>query len=332
MNVKNPDRLTKADRLNYIISRMRASQDITPSRLAEELHVSERTVYRDLRSLERKQTLKKRYSRREGRYVFENELTLTPLTLTPSEALALYTSASNPALASDNFFASDLRSGLAKISALLTPEAGKEVGTLEGRVTVAPLTKATASIQQPHMERVRRAMRSNRKLRIRYWSASSDSERTLIVSPYDLRFMRNNWYLLANSEEHGEVRTFKMSRIRTVEILSDRFRYPRHFSADAYFARAWETFGGTDEEITVRIRFSPQVAALVVDSKGRQFETMETLPDGSLVATAVVNSVKEITWWVLSYGSAAEILSPPELRAAFAQIASEMASLYTSAP
>ncbi len=332
MNVKNPDRLSKTDRLNYIVSRMRASQDITPTRLAEELHVSERTIYRDLRSLERKQTLKKRYSRREGRYVFENELVLPPLALTPSEALALYTAASNPALANDNFFAADLRTGLNKIGAALTPDASKEVNALEGRVGVAPLSKAVANIQQPNMERVRRAMRSNRKLRIRYWSASSDTERTLIVAPYDLRFLRNNWYLLANSEEHGEVRTFKMSRVRTVEILSDRFRYPRHFSADDYFAKAWEIFGGTDEEVTVRVRFAPRVAALVVDSRGRQFASMETLPDGSLVCTAVVNSVREISWWILSYGSAAEVLSPPELRATFAQIASEMAALYASAP
>ncbi|HZP82987.1 MAG TPA: transcriptional regulator [Chthonomonadaceae bacterium] len=330
MNVKNPDRLSKADRLNYIVNRMRADQDITPPALAEELHVSERTIYRDLRTLEKKQSFKKRYSRREGRYVFENELTLPPLSLTPSEALALYTAASNPALASDNFFSTDLRSGLAKITASLAPEAAKEVGALENRVAVGPLTLTTENIQRPNMERIKRAMRSNRKLRIRYWSASSDSERTLVVSPYDLRFMRRNWYLLANSEEHGGVRTFKLSRIRAVEILPDRFRYPRHFSADEYFSRAWEMFGGTDEEITIRVRFAPQVAALVVDSRGRQFAAMETEPDGSLVCTAVVNSVKEISWWILSYGSAAEVLSPPELRAAFAQTAREMAALYAN--
>jgi predicted DNA-binding transcriptional regulator YafY len=330
MNVKNPDRLSKSDRLNYIVNRMRASQDITPTTLAEELHVSERTIYRDLRALEKKQSLKKRYSRREGRYVFENELTLPPLTLTPSEALAIYTAASNPALATDNFFSTDLRSGLVKITSALAPEAAKEVSALENRVAVGQLSLTVESIQRPTMERIKRAMRSNRKLRIRYWSASSDSERTLVVSPYDLRFMRRNWYLLANSEEHGGVRTFKVSRIRAVELLTDRFRYPRHFSADEYFAHAWEMFGGTDDEITVRIRFAPQVAGLVVDSRGQQFAVMETQPDGSLICTAVVNSIKEISWWILSYGSAAEVLSPPELRAIFAQTARDMAALYTA--
>jgi hypothetical protein len=55
---------------------------------------------------------------------------------------------------------------------------------------------------------------------------------------------------------------------------------------------------------------------------------MEHLPDGSLLCTALVNSLKEISWWLLSYGSAVEVLAPPALRLTFTQIAQEMATLY----
>src|SRR5579862_9291226 len=86
MNNKHPDRVYKNERLNYIVGRMRVRQDITPAQLAQELHVSERTIYRDLRLLEKgQQAFKKRYSRREGRYLLETELSLPPLNLTPSE-------------------------------------------------------------------------------------------------------------------------------------------------------------------------------------------------------------------------------------------------------
>lgn len=327
MNVKHPGRLSKSERLNFILDRMRVQQDVTPTDLAAELQVSERTIYRDMRYLERAKSLKKRYSRSEGRYIFEAELTLTPLTLTPSEALALYTAASNPALAQDNFFAADLRAGLAKIGTALNPAAAREVNAMEGRVSVGVPAFTEESVHRPTMEIIRRAIRSNRKLRMHYWSASSDSERTLTVSPYDLRFLRHSWYLLARSEEHDAVRTFKISRMRDVELLTERFRFPRRFSADTYFANAWETFGGT-EEITVQVRFAPDVAALVADSRGQQFTAMEAQPNGSLVCTAVVNSLKEITWWILSYGSSAEALAPPELRADLARTTQEMAALY----
>src|SRR5579859_2107882 len=121
MNVKHPNRLYKSDRLNHIVNRMRLNQDITPAMLADELSVSERTIYRDLRFLESGNALRKRYSRREGRYMLETELHLPPLILTPSEALALFTAASNPALSKDNFYAFDLRSALEKVATALSP-------------------------------------------------------------------------------------------------------------------------------------------------------------------------------------------------------------------
>lgn len=328
MNVKRPDRPYKSDRLNYIVNRMRVRQDITPAMLADELHVSERTIYRDLRHLEKGNALKKRYSRREGRYLLETEPNLAPMTLTPTEALALFVAASNPALAEDNFFSTDLRSSLSKLASVLAPDAAREVETLDKRVVIGSLTLTADNIQRPTMELIRRAMRSNRKLCLKYWSASSDQERDLIVAPYDLRFMRHNWYLLAYSEEHSNVRTFKLSRIRLAQMLTERFRYPRRFSADAYFARAWEMFGGQDDEITVTMRFSPAVAALVQDSRGQQLASVETQADGGILCTALVNSVKEISWWILSFGANAEVLSPPELRAEFARTAQALSKIY----
>src|SRR5579859_5584207 len=180
MNVKHPNRLYKSDRLNHIVNRMRLNQDITPAMLADELSVSERTIYRDLRFLESGNALRKRYSRREGRYMLETELHLPPLILTPSEALALFTAASNPALSKDNFYALDLRSALAKVVAALSPnEETQAAPVAEG--AFAPLAVTTDSIQRPTLELIRRAMRSNRKLRLQYWATSPEHERTLTV-------------------------------------------------------------------------------------------------------------------------------------------------------
>ena len=368
MNVKKSDRLYKSDRLSYIANRMRVCQDITPTMLAEELHISERTVYRDLRNLEKGNSLQKRYSRREGRYLLEGELNLPPLTLTPSEALALFTSASNPALAHDNFFAADLRSGLKKVAHLLT--SGSQATGAQAQTSAAgaendgqPENEARAedhrsansqspadspaadtqeapihlgltshSIQRPLLETIRRAMRSNRKLHLMYWSPATDSEKTLLVSPYHLREVSQHWYLLANSEEHGAIRTFKISRVRKAEMAEDRFRFPRGFSADTFFERAWQANGSHDDAINVVARFAPSVANLVHGSRGHQFSEMVYESDGSLVCTVAVNSLKEISWWILSYGSRAEVLSPPELRAQFAQVAQELTSRYAQPP
>lgn len=357
MNVKNVDRRYKADRLGYIVNRMRVRQDITPTHLAEELNVSERTIYRDLSSLEKGNALQKRYSRREGRYLLENELNLPPLVLTPSEAMALFTAASNPALSRDNFFAPDLRAALNKVTRALTPDSG--AAPVNTRRTAADANQASRedtgvnamdaqgtnsfarsgevppaitldSIQRPTLEVIRRAIRSNHKLSLHHWP-SPHGERAQIVAPYELRVQKEgeqeHWYLLANSETQG-VRTFKISRVRGVQILADRFRFPRRFSADAYFDRAAQTAAGGEEDMRVVVRFTPAVANLALESRGHQFTGIARQTDGALLCTACVSSLTEIAWWVLSYGNQAEVLSPPELREQFAQTARGMTLTY----
>lgn len=329
MNAKNPDRLNKSERLKYIVNRMRVRDDITPAMLAEELRVSERTIYRDLSSLEKGQSLTKRYSRSEGRYLLEQELILPMLSLTPSEALALYAAAANPALKDDNFLAADLRNGLTKLSRALIPDG--EGQTPPATLSIAPFSMTRNSIERPLMERLRRAMRSNRKVRVRYWACAENIEHSLLIAPYELFQKEKDWYLMGQSDDAGGVRLFHIRYMRGAEVTMERFRYPRRYSADDLRRDAMEPYGG-DDCLDVRICFAPEAVPLVIESRGQQFSSMETLPDGSLICTASVANPKELLWWVLAYGHHAEVLSPPEVRAAFSQVAHAMAATYETPP
>ncbi|GEM_PF-6560199 len=329
MNAKNPERRLKKDRLSYIVNRMRNRTDITPTLLAEELNVSERTIYRDLRSLAKGQSLAKRYSRSEGRYLLEEELVLPPLSFTPSEALALYAAAANPALNDDNFFASDLRRSLTKLSHALIPDAEDE--TLPANLSIPPFSMTRDSIERPLMERLRRAMRSNRKVHLRYWACADNVEHRLLIAPYEIFQKENRWYLMGHSDEAGGVRLFLLTCMRAAEITPERFRYPRRYDAEALRQEAVEPYGG-DTCLEVRVCFHPSVVKLVVESRGQQFSSMATLPDGSLIGTAVISNPREVLWWVLSYGTYAEVLSPPETRAQFAQVARDLVAAYAAKP
>ena len=328
MNAKNPDRRLKSERLNYIVNRMRVHTEITPNLLAEELKVSERTIYRDLRSLEKGQSLAKRYSRSEGRYLLEQELVLPALAFTPSEALALYAAAANPALTDNNFLASDLRNSLTKLSRVLSPDADEKHPV---SLSIPPFSLTRDGIERPLIERLRRAMRSNRKVRVRYWACADNLEHKLLIAPYEVFQQDNRWYLMGNSEEAGGVRLFLLNCMRGAEITTEKFRYPRRYNADALKQNAVEPFGG-DACLEIRIYFRPSAVPLVIESRGQQFSAMETLPDGSLICTAAVSNARELLWWVLSYGTDAEVLSPPEVRKEFAEIAQTLVTVYSKEP
>ena len=69
----------------------------------------------------------------------------------------------------------------------------------------------------PLTEEIADAAREHAELRIRYWSASSDevTERTIV--PRQVFSDRGEWYVSADDDRSGAVRTFRIDRIEAVE-------------------------------------------------------------------------------------------------------------------
>lgn len=320
-------RRPKTERLLALMKEIHKQEDLTPKRLAEKLGVSERTVYRYLRLLENNDLLAKRYSRRQRQYVLEPQTSLEPIRFTPQEALALEIAASNPAIMQGNIFAKDLQNALGKIRSMLDAATQREVERLKQHVSIDPDTYANYFAFQTIMLTLQNAFALRRKVRIRYWAASTNQEEEIVIHPLHLTFRENHWYLLAFSERHGEVRLFRVSRIREAEMQPQKFRKPTRFDPDTWFERSWGVWGKTDEVI-VKIKFSARVAPIVKETHGRRFYKTEMQPDGSMICTAETYGTREISWWILSWGADAEVLEPDYLRQEFARITQAMAAQY----
>ena len=50
--------------------------------------------------------------------------------------------------------------------------------------------------------------------------------------------------------------------------------------------------------------------------------------DGRVLVEATVLDSSALRWWILGFGPAVEVVSPPELRQEFEQMASALAALY----
>lgn len=78
----------------------------------------------------------------------------------------------------------------------------------------------------------------------------------------------------------------------------------------------------------VIIRFHRDQARWIKERQWHPGQVMEELPDGSLVLKMPLSGLQEVKRWVLSFGSRAEVLAPPELRREVAREAKELAALY----
>jgi predicted DNA-binding transcriptional regulator YafY len=83
------------------------------------------------------------------------------------------------------------------------------------------------------------------------------------------------------------------------------------------------------EGVKVKIWFAPDAAGYIREKIWH--DTQEILPqkDGSIVFEAEVTGTDEIRFWVMSWGSKAEVLEPQSLREEIKAEAEVMAEKYT---
>ncbi|PYE49956.1 helix-turn-helix transcriptional regulator [Deinococcus yavapaiensis] len=131
------------------------------------------------------------------------------------------------------------------------------------------------------------------------------------LAPYAIGFERL---------KRGEMRAFKLSRMRFVTLLTDTYEIPQDFDPRAHLTDAWGVVGGQTDVVTVRLRFAAEAAYRVLEG-GYPSLTVEHIgaSDGSIVVS-VVASVdetglpRELLPWLLGWGPRVEILTPENVR------------------
>jgi predicted DNA-binding transcriptional regulator YafY len=208
--------MRRADRLFQIIQLLRGrGRARTAKWLAEQLEVSERTVYRDVRDLMVAGTPI------EGEagvgYRLRN-YDLPPLMFDVDEIEALVLGAHTVQAFGDEALARAAAAALSKIEAVL-PE------RLRPRLGAAALFAPRADSDHLGSERlfaVRAALGAQHKLRVRYRRADGD-ESQRVIRPLGAFFWGRSWTLTAWCEMRCDFRNFRLDRILTLESTQEPF-------------------------------------------------------------------------------------------------------------
>ncbi len=128
------------------------------------------------------------------------------------------------------------------------------------------------------------------------------------VEPYGIAHRRGHWYLVGRSPD-GE-RMYRVDRISNLEVGEEAgvFTKPADFDIRAAVdSQPWET--GPDPVVEATVRFDAEMAWWAARSLGLDE------PAGELTATVTVSNRDAFIGWLLSFGTSAEVIDPPELRA-----------------
>jgi predicted DNA-binding transcriptional regulator YafY len=180
------------------------------------------------------------------------------------------------------------------------------------QVSIQPEASVPTQQLDKVFSQLQRAIVKKLKVRLVYSSLYERKEITTDLSPYHLMYHSRAWYVLGRSSLHESIRTFKLNRIKTLQVLNQGF-IEDNFNVDAYLGRAWALI--SEGRIhNVKLRFLPKVATNVSEVRCHNTQKVTHNPDGSATIELRVDGLGEISWWILGYGDQVQVLAPTALR------------------
>jgi predicted DNA-binding transcriptional regulator YafY len=229
---------TQLQRLKRLEGLLRSGQLQAAHEYARELGVSLRTINRDL-ALLRDDGLAVEGERGRGGGVRLGRSAGRAFMLSQDEAIDLLLSLAIAEKTGSPLLLKRLRSIRHKATLAFPPAHAERIRLLRRRILIGSpaSTKIVADYrieQAADTERVSRAFFEMRLLRITY----GDEMRRVTTREIEPQFLHLNlpaWYLLAWDHLRGDVRCFRLDRIRSAEVLDTSFRLrdPRRFLAAA---------------------------------------------------------------------------------------------------
>ncbi len=162
------------------------------------------------------------------------------------------------------------------------------------------------------------AVRACREVSFEYHKLTANKPEQRTVQPYHVGQIEHGWYLLAYDPARKAVRTFALQRITNLTMLRTEFVRDPRFNARDHLGGGfgvWSYAGEEKRKHEVHICFEGYAARVVGERMWHSTQAIRKLkPDGSVIEfQADLSGLEEITRWVLSWGSKAKVIGPPEL-------------------
>lgn len=318
----------RASRLLSILLLLQTRGRMSAQAIAEELEASVRTVFRDVDQLSAAGIPIWAERGRNGGFQLQEGWRTKLTGLTTDEASAIFL-AGLPGPAAELGLGEAMTSAQLKLLAALPAEwqaGAQRVGT---RFHLDPVDWFRNAEPAEYLRAVAEAVWQERRLKMRYRSWNRVSDR--LADPLGVVLKAGTWYMVARSE--GEVRTFRLSSIQSLEMLDTRFSRPRKFDLPKYWSASTKRFETNVYRTKARLRVSPiglrrlqSFGATVAEAATRTATAPDA--DGWMQVTIPIESAEDAAREMLRLGTEAEVLEPAELRERLKSAVERLAMLY----
>ncbi len=320
----------RADRLLSLLMLLQARGKMTARKLAQELEVSERTIYRDIDALSVAGVPIYGESGPEGGYALVDSYHTNLTGLTEGEVRALFM-LNIPAPLADLGVSQELRAALLKLAAALPDTRRRDEEGVRQRFHLDSTWWSQSEERVPHLQTIQQAVWQDCKIQVVYrTSVAVEIER--LVAPYGLVAKAGVWYLVCARNDAMQVH--RVSDLLAVYVADESFERPTKFDLVAFWEKWCIEYEIFLSDFTATVRVAPSFIPELPRYFGNYIHTKITQagpPDaaGWIKLELSFESFEAARDHILGFGRGVEVLEPRALRRSVLDYAEQIMALYT---
>ncbi|UZR96305.1 helix-turn-helix transcriptional regulator [Chondrinema litorale] len=222
------DDVKRISRLTAILTQLQSKRRLTAASLADKFGVSTRTIYRDIKALEKAGVP---ILTEEGKgYTLMEGYRIPPIMFTEKQVNALILAEQLVLRSKDASFVQDYSEAIDKIKSILRYTIQDKANLLTDRTQYKEALNQERS--SSNLSELQNALTNYKLVKIKYINKEG-STTDRIIEPFAI-LSAENWYLIAWCRLRKEFRFFRPDRIQSMEILSENFE-PHKLTLQDYF-------------------------------------------------------------------------------------------------
>jgi predicted DNA-binding transcriptional regulator YafY len=281
------------------------------SKLAREIEVSTKSVYRDIEFMRDRLNLPIEFNSARNGYFYNGEVSGFPtMQITEGEIFALVVAEKALQQYRGTSFERPLLSAIKKMEQSLPDTISLNLADIEQ--TISFRTRAEPILNLKIFDALAKAVAQRKQLELNYRKPGQQKTEVRIVDPYHLANINGEWFLFAHDHARKDIRTFVPARIQSVKQTGKTFGRPETFSLEKRLRDSFGVHSGKGR-FEVVIRFNARAADYIREKKWHESQQLRELKGGGVELKLKLSSLAEIGRWVLSWGGDAKVLKPREL-------------------
>lgn len=300
--------MNRLQRLSAILIQLQSGNRVRARDIAERFRISQRTVYRDIQSLEA--TGVPVIGEAGTGYRLVEGYRLPPVHFTTGEIHALITAQKLVEKQSDRGLDADYKSALFKIRALLRSTEKDQLSSLEENIEV--LHNPYLPVPDPgnpFLPKLIQAISGKSRILLDYTTRNEVKSSRRETEPIGLFYVMGKWHLVAYCHLRKDYRDFRLDRIQAV-CPTDKSFSKTHPTLKKYLSQL-----AKEEKLnTIEIRMNKQDARYLGEQKYYNGYVSDRQEGDQVIMTFLTASLNGFANWYMMIGPYAEILRPDALK------------------